>query len=429
MSFRNTTPNTDSTKHRHGLLHVSSDSLAESISTFRSTPDSSADSDDEEQQQEEQLHGIDLEDSGHYSTADVQDAAFQLGGQATSRASVASSIGGGLPPRIPANSNSKTPNKSNKSSARSTPPKMNSPEQRALSKVSAMYDRTNKGYLDEEEQKMRALDTAGTGHLSNEQVYDILRSSSEQNRRMATQRHLIAALGCFAVLLALANMGTAFAAAYLAKDTEITAGGELASKDTHERVATTAKGFAFRLGKPVMNKEEDDGSGRRRLGLELTSGMLNYHISSYNTIPRAENAFMHQLLTSSSSSPGFGTSAVRLNWMCGKDGVGGEFSGLVGSVQKIPYTNAVGSGLNGTLYTYDVRFKEETLTVAVDCIDDDTVEDCAVDGTNCCMTNNDCGEGTMCNNCGCQCTPDNGIMNRCHTKCEEGDGEALIFRP
>ena len=434
MSFRNTTPNTD-TKHRHGHLHVSSDSLAESISTFRSTPDSSADSDsdDEEQQaQEEQLRGIDLEDSGHYSTADVQDAAFQLGGIHNSaatinRSSVASSVGR-LPPRIPAN-NCKTPNKSNKSSARSTPPKMNSPEQRALSKVSAMYDRTNKGYLDEEEQKMRALDTAGTGHLSNEQVYDILRSSSEQNRRMATQRHLIAALGCFAVLLALANMGTAFAAAYLAKDTEITTGGELASKDTHERVATTAKGFAFSLGKPVLNKEEDDGSGRRRLGLELTSGMLNYHISSYNTIPRAENAFMHQLLTSSSSSPGFGTSAVRLNWMCGKDGVGGEFSGLVGSVQKIPYTNAVGSGLNGTLYTYDVNFHDETLTVAVDCIDDETVEDCAVDGTNCCMTNDDCGEGAMCNNCGCQCTTDNGIMNRCHTKCEEGDGEALIFRP
>jgi len=427
MSFRNSTNDTD-TKHRHGHLHVSSDSLAESISTFRSTPDSSADRDDEQEQQEEGPRGIDLEEQSTYSTADVQDAAFQLGGNSTatiSPTSVASSIGG-LPPRSPAD-NCKTPNKSHKSSAR-TPPKMNSPEQRALSKVSSMYDRTNKGYLDDEEQKMRALDTANAGHLSNQQVYDILRTSSEQNRRMATQRHLILALGCFAVLLALANMGTAFAAAYLAKDTEITAGGELASKDTHERVATTAKGYAFSLGKPVLNQKEDDGSGRRRLGLEQTSGMLNYHISAYNTIPRAENAFMHQL-TSSSSSPGIGTSPVRLNWMCGKDGVGGEFSGFVGSVQKIPYTNAVGSGLNGTLYTYDVKFKDETLTVAVDCIDDDTVDDCAVDGTNCCMTNDDCGEGTMCNNCGCQCTPDNDIMNRCHTKCEEGNGEeVLIFR-
>mmetsp|Transcript_3879 Transcript_3879/g.9080 ORF Transcript_3879/g.9080 Transcript_3879/m.9080 type:complete len:129 (+) Transcript_3879:763-1149(+) len=73
---------------------------------------------------------------------------------------------------------------------------------------------------------------------------------------MATQRHLILALGCFAVLLALANMGTAFAAAYLAKDTEITAGGELASKDTHERVATTAKGYiCFQSGQACPQPE------------------------------------------------------------------------------------------------------------------------------------------------------------------------------
>ena len=86
------------------------------------------------------------------------------------------------------------------------------------------------------------------------------------------------------------------------------------------------------------------------------------------------------------------------------------FSGLVWSIQKIPYTNAFRSGLNGTLYTYDVRFREETL--------------------NYCVTNDDCGEGTTRNNCGCQCTPDNGIMNRCHTKWEKGNGEeGIIFRP
>ena len=60
----------------------------------------------------------------------------------------------------------------------------------------------------------------------------------------------------------------------------------------------------------------------------------------------------------------------------------------------------------------------------------DNTVDLAAARTNCCMTNDDCGEGTMCKNCGCQCTPDNDIMNRCHTKCEEGNGEeVLIFRP
>jgi len=445
MSFRNAA-NSSTANNRHGHLQVSSDSLAESISTFRSTPDSSADSDDDDQQQQqqEQLHGIDLEEqiehqsvTTSYSTADVQNAAPRLGGNSktVSRASVASSIGGGgggLPPRSPANNCTKTPNKSNTSSYSTPPPKMSSPEQRSLSKVSTMYDRTNKGYLDEQEQKMRSLDTAGAGHLSNEQVYDILRASSEQNRKMATQRHLIIALGCFATILALANMGSAFAAAYLAKDTEITASGELASKDTHERVATTAKGFAFSLGNPVLNQEVDDGSGGRRLGLSLASGMLNYHISAYNTVPKEENAYMYRLLTSSSDTgigAGYGTSLVKLNWACGKDGVGGSMSGIIESEEKIVYTNATGSGLNGTLYTYGVKFHSETLIVAVDCIDDDTVQDCAVDGTNCCMTNDDCGEGTACNTCGCQCTIDDGMMNKCDSRCEEGLGEEIFFRP
>jgi len=296
-----------------------------------------------------------------------------------------------------------------------------------------MYDRTGKGYLDEQEQKMRSLDTAGAGHLTNQQVYDILRESSEQNRRVATQRHLIVALGCFAALLALANMGTALAAAYLAKDTEITPSGELASKDTHQRVATTAKGYAFSLGNTIPNSDVDDGAGGRKLNfLSLTSGMLNYHISSYNTIPKSQNAFMHQLLTSSSDrgmGTRFGTSLIRLNWACGKDGVGAEISGIVESAEKIVYTNAAGSGLNGTLYTYDVKVHGEVQMVAVDCVDDDTIKDCAVDGTNCCMTNNDCGEGNVCNTCGCQCKPDDGIMNRCDSSCEAGSVDAVVFRP
>mmetsp|Transcript_3879 Transcript_3879/g.9075 ORF Transcript_3879/g.9075 Transcript_3879/m.9075 type:complete len:290 (+) Transcript_3879:215-1084(+) len=274
MSFRNT--NND-TKHRHGHLHVSSDSLAESILTFRSTPDSSADSDDEQKQQEEGLHGIDLEEQSTYSTADVQDAAFQLGGNITvtiSRTSVASSIGG-LPPRSPAD-NCKTPNKSNKSSAR-TPPKMNSPEQRALSKVSSMYDRTNKGYLDEEEQKMRALDTAGTGHLSNEQVYDILRTCERRRSRTAGWR----------------RSGTSYWRWGASPSSwRWPTWGRLSLPRTWPRIPRSRPGaswpprtpmsasprpprdiYAFSLGKPVLNQKEDDGYGRRRLGLELTSGM------------------------------------------------------------------------------------------------------------------------------------------------------------
>ena len=80
----------------------------------------------------------------------------------------------------------------------------------ALSVVSKQYDRTNKGYLDETEQAMRQLDESGRGHVPNHVVYDLMQESVTMHKKMATQ-------GCFTVILALANMATAFAAASLAK--------------------------------------------------------------------------------------------------------------------------------------------------------------------------------------------------------------------
>ena len=86
-----------------------------------------------------------------------------------------------------------------------------------LSVVSKQYDRTGKGYLDETEQAMRQLDESGRGHVPNHVVYDLMQESVTMHKKMATQRHLLIALGCFTVILALANMATAFAAASLAK--------------------------------------------------------------------------------------------------------------------------------------------------------------------------------------------------------------------
>ena len=86
-----------------------------------------------------------------------------------------------------------------------------------LSVVSKQYDRTGKGYLDPTEQAMRQLDESGRGHVPNSVVYDLMQESVTMHKKMATQRHLLIALGCFTVILALANMATAFAAASLAK--------------------------------------------------------------------------------------------------------------------------------------------------------------------------------------------------------------------
>ena len=64
---------------------------------------------------------------------------------------------------------------------------------------------------------MRQLDESGRGHVPNHVVYDLMQESVTMHKKMATQRHLLVALGCFTVILALANMATAFAAASLAK--------------------------------------------------------------------------------------------------------------------------------------------------------------------------------------------------------------------
>jgi len=415
------------------------ESYAESVATFRSTPDSSADDQDNSN---DSLHGVDIEEQS-VLTIDVESAAIQLAG--------------GLPPR-PDNSSSSSSSDSPKSAGRrnkrssssggggrSSPPKMTSPEQRTLSKVSRSYDRGDKGYLDDYERKMRSLDKSNRGHLSNDTVYDILRESVDVQKKMVTQRWLIIGLTAFAVLLALANVGTSFAAATLAKDTEVTPTGELANKNNHERVATTAKGYSFTLGNTVSNKdesgqeEETDGSGggRRRLGLPSIggglSGMLNYHITTYNTMPKSDAIFMHKILTTPLGTPAVlgSPTMVRLNWACGKDGIGAQMSGIVTGVETIPYTNAAGTGLDGTLYTYDVSVHGQTQMVAIDCVDADGVDVCVVDGTNCCMTDDDCGEGTTCMSCGCQCQVDNGIGNRCDSQCDVGYGSGnppIIFR-
>lgn len=80
------------------------------------------------------------------------------------------------------------------------------PEQVGLSTISKMYDTTNKGYLDDNEQRMRELDKSNRGHLTNAQVYDMM---TEMNTKMVTMRKLIIGLCIFAVLLSLANVGTA----------------------------------------------------------------------------------------------------------------------------------------------------------------------------------------------------------------------------
>jgi hypothetical protein len=123
-----------------------------------------------------------------------------------------------------------------------------------LSQASARFDRNGKGYLDDTERALRQMDSQNKGFLDVDKVYHIMDSlQNEQKRNADLTRTLLdeqkkalnmkkglIALSVFAVLLALANVGTSFAAATLAKDTSVYH-SDLVSAANGERLGVTSK--------------------------------------------------------------------------------------------------------------------------------------------------------------------------------------------
>jgi len=108
-----------------------------------------------------------------------------------------------------------------------------------LSLVSKQYDIRNEGQLDETERKMRAMDREGRGYISNEQVYLILQDQSRMQKALLTAKRLLIFFAALLIILAVANIGIAFAAAKLAKDTNVQ-GDVLVVKGTDNSVATNS---------------------------------------------------------------------------------------------------------------------------------------------------------------------------------------------
>ena len=163
------------------------------------------------------------------------------------------------------------------------------------------------------------------------------------HQKMATQRHLMIALACFTVILALANMATAFAAASLAKETTVSSTtGDLNVKGsaTHKRVGTTAKSETFEFGLA----EESGSDRRRRLQTFEVTGELDY--AGHTNIGSVEA----QALWATQQN-----SEVNLRWTCGAIGQGRQFVKKIQGGSRIPYMGNVTEGtLNGTLYIYEV---------------------------------------------------------------------------
>jgi hypothetical protein len=92
---------------------------------------------------------------------------------------------------------------------------------KGLSKVSVMYDIDGDGKLDPSEMAMRELDTDNRGYLTNEQVYKVMLEQMKLQREVFGLKRMSVVFVCIMFLLSLATLGTSFAAASLAKDTNV----------------------------------------------------------------------------------------------------------------------------------------------------------------------------------------------------------------
>jgi len=224
---------------------------------------------------------------------------------------------------------------------------------------------------------------------------------------MVTQRWLLLGLGTFAIILALANMGTALVAARLTKETEVTTTGDLASKDTHERLGTTSKSLSFDLG---STEDMRGDTSKRRLG--LLGGFVRHELGSFNSL----SGWDAKRLWRSFNNDG---AAVLLRWTCGIGGGGSSFSYPIVSAERTRYATNVTDEITGeegevegVYFEYHLRmFNAEPKTIKMDC--SKSSPGCIVTGTGCCGSNADCGGGTKCAMCGCRCVDVDAVVPMC----------------
>ena len=98
-----------------------------------------------------------------------------------------------------------------------------------------------------------------SGHLSNEKVYALMQKQLALQNQNVTQKKLIIGLSIFAAVLALANMGTAFAAARLAQDTSLSGPPEVSTSSTTNQQRRLAHGAVAAVPQNVMTSKHNGG--------------------------------------------------------------------------------------------------------------------------------------------------------------------------
>ena len=225
-----------------------------------------------------------------------------------------------------------------------------------LSVVSRRYDVDGDGMLDEAEQTMRDMDTDDKGYLTNDKVYKIMVEQMKLQQEVFSLKRLSLVFLVIMVFLSLATLGSSFAAATLAKDTDVK-NGSLVEKNGGGTVATSNAAKTF-----IVLEGATPSNGRRT----QASGVL--------TIPRVDADEAFRICD---------TTYIRLERSCTADGVSTivEIPICPGSTESISTDSSNGDvvytfarGSDGTV-KFDCPFNNAPCTVAFP----DATQGCSTD--------------------------------------------------
>jgi hypothetical protein len=164
-----------------------------------------------------------------------------------------------------------------------------------LSAVSKMYDIDGDGKLDESEQAMRDMDTDNRGYLTNEKVYKVMLEQMKLQNEVFSLKRMTMAFVLIIFFLSLATLGTSFAAATLAKDTNVK-NGILMQKDSNNVVGTSNVAETVILtagaasGRRLVIEGEDDNIGYTATSITLDDAERVYTLCVQGTTINLQRA-------------------------------------------------------------------------------------------------------------------------------------------
>jgi hypothetical protein len=136
----------------------------------------------------------------------------------------------------------------------------------SLSQSAKAWDLDGDGELDDAELALREMDKSHRGTLTKDQMYKLMSDNLQTQRELFKVKKVVMGLVAFTCVLAVSNLGTSLAAAFLAKDTKAE-GDELKSTATGRTLATESTSEVF-----TVDLEFDQQFSRRHRQLCGSAG-------------------------------------------------------------------------------------------------------------------------------------------------------------